>query len=95
MSSNQNIPSSHRSQNRERNGCVLTVTSLKKEKTPLHDYEKRNLLLSPAGRLITYREWDVDPYQKGVNRGAERIVIGSDGRAYYTNNHYGTFTLIE
>ena len=32
MSSNQNITSSHRSRNRERNGYVLIVTSLKKEK---------------------------------------------------------------
>ncbi|MCA9091421.1 MAG: hypothetical protein KDA90_22630, partial [Planctomycetaceae bacterium] len=45
-----------------------------------------------AGKPITYREFDVNPYQKGVNRGAERIVIGSDGRSYFTNNHYRTFT---
>ena len=35
MSSNQNIPSSQRSQNRERDGCVWTVTSLQKEDTGL------------------------------------------------------------
>jgi guanyl-specific ribonuclease Sa len=44
-----------------------------------------------AGNPITYREWDVKAYQKGVNRGAERVVTGSDGKAYYTNDHYGTF----
>jgi len=44
------------------------------------------------GNPISYREWDVNPYQKGVNRGPERLVTGSDGKAYYTNDHYGTFT---
>lgn len=45
----------------------------------------------PTGQSITYREFDVNPFQKGGNRGAERIVIGSDGKAYFTNDHYGTF----
>jgi guanyl-specific ribonuclease Sa len=45
-----------------------------------------------AGNQITYREWDVNPYVKGVNRGAQRIVTGSDGSAYYTSDHYQTFT---
>ena len=48
-----------------------------------------------AGNPITYKEWDVNPYRKGVNRGAERIVTGSDGSAYYTNDHYKTFKLME
>lgn len=47
------------------------------------------------GRPITYREYDVHPHQSGVNRDAERIVRGSDGRAYYSNDHYKTFTKIE
>jgi guanyl-specific ribonuclease Sa len=46
------------------------------------------------GNPITYREYDVNPRTPGVNRGSERVVIGSDGRAYYTNNHYSTFTPI-
>ena len=44
------------------------------------------------GTPITYREFDVHPHMPGVNRGAQRIVIGSNGRAYYTNDHYATFT---
>jgi RHS repeat-associated protein len=44
------------------------------------------------GNPVTYREYDVNPYQTGVNRGTERIVIGSDGKAYYTDNHYQSFT---
>ena len=46
------------------------------------------------GNPITYREYDVHLHQPGVNRGAERIVIGSDGNAYYTDDHYDTFTKI-
>ena len=46
----------------------------------------------PDGSSITYKEYDVNPYTPGVNRGPERLVVGSDGRAYYTNDHYTTFT---
>jgi metalloendopeptidase OMA1, mitochondrial len=42
-------------------------------------------------KTITYREWDVNPHASGKNRGAERLVTGSDGRAYYTLDHYRTF----
>jgi hypothetical protein len=43
------------------------------------------------GNSITYKEYDVNPYQKGVNRGSERVILGSDGNAYYTPDHYATF----
>ncbi len=42
-------------------------------------------------KTIKYREWDVNPLVEGRNRGAERLVTGSDGRAYYTSDHYRTF----
>ncbi|WP_040774647.1 ribonuclease domain-containing protein [Nocardia pneumoniae] len=45
-----------------------------------------------AGKPITYREWDVNPKQPGRSRDAERIVTGSDGSAWYTGDHYKTFT---
>jgi guanyl-specific ribonuclease Sa len=48
----------------------------------------------PEGRPITYQEWDVHPKEPGVNRGAERLVTGSDGSAYFTNDHYRTFKKI-
>jgi guanyl-specific ribonuclease Sa len=41
---------------------------------------------------ITYQEWDVNPLQAGVNRGPERLITGSDGSAYFTGDHYSTFT---
>ncbi|WP_433575803.1 ribonuclease domain-containing protein [Nocardia brasiliensis] len=45
-----------------------------------------------AGRTIAYREWDVNIKQPGHNRDAERIVTGSDHSAWYTGDHYATFT---
>lgn len=44
---------------------------------------------------VNYKEYDVNPYVKGKNRGAERIVIGNDGSVWYTNDHYFSFTQIE
>jgi guanyl-specific ribonuclease Sa len=44
-----------------------------------------------SGRPIRYQEWDVNPKIPGRNRGAERLITGSDGRAYYTRDHYRTF----
>jgi guanyl-specific ribonuclease Sa len=46
------------------------------------------------GRAVSYQEWDVNPKVHNVNRGAERLVTGSDGSAYYTSDHYRTFTKI-
>jgi guanyl-specific ribonuclease Sa len=47
----------------------------------------------PSGH---YREYDVNPRIRGRSRDAERIVIEQDtGRAYYTGNHYRTFTLMD
>ena len=55
-------------------------------------YNDEGLLPSDAsGNAITYREYDVNPYQKGVDRGSERIVVGSNGSAYYTDDHYKSF----
>lgn len=45
-----------------------------------------------SGKAISYREWDVNPKQRGQARDAERIITGSDGSAYYTGDHYKTFT---
>ena len=36
-----------------------------------------------------YKEWDVHPKVKGVNRGTERLVTGEKGEIYFTNTHYG------
>ena len=44
---------------------------------------------------VEYREYDIYPYQKGTRRGTERVVIGSDGSVWYTNDHYFTFKQME
>ena len=42
-----------------------------------------------------YREYDVNPKIRGRSRDAERIVIEqATGRAYYSGDHYRTFTLM-
>ncbi|MEV0687846.1 ribonuclease domain-containing protein [Nocardia sp. NPDC050378] len=45
-----------------------------------------------AGNPVKYQEWDVNPKQRNRGRDAERIVTGSDGSAWYTGDHYETFT---
>lgn len=47
------------------------------------------------GNTINYQEWDVNPKVEGQNRGTERICTGSDGRSWYTNDHYRTFTEVK
>jgi ribonuclease T1 len=44
-----------------------------------------------SGKKIVYQEWDVNPKKRGVNRGAERLITGSDNRAWYTSDHYKSF----
>ena len=47
------------------------------------------------GNRIEFHEWDVNPKIEGQNRGTERIITGSDGRAWYTNDHYQSFKEIK
>lgn len=44
----------------------------------------------PAG---TYHECDIDTIGRD-SRGAKRLVYADDGRIYYTEDHYETFTLL-
>ena len=57
--------------------------------------EKRLPQKAPDGKKIRYSEWDVRPKVQGKNRGAERLVTGSDQSAYYTKDHYKTFLKID
>lgn len=59
------------------------------------NYEKHLPQKDENGRRINYQEWDVNPKKQGRNRGAERLVTGSDGRAYFTKNHYKSFQLVD
>lgn len=58
------------------------------------NFEKLLPQTDDKGRKIRYREWDVNPLRPGVNRGAERLVTGSDHSAYYTDDHYKSFKKI-
>ncbi|WP_082956480.1 ribonuclease domain-containing protein [Mycobacterium sp. E787] len=58
------------------------------------NFQNREGLLPPtdsSGKPITYQEWDVNPKVPGQNRDPQRIVTGSDGSAWYTDGHYGSF----
>lgn len=57
--------------------------------------EKRLPKTGDDGKKLKYKEWDVHKKVKGKNRGAERLVTGSDGSAYYTKDHYKTFKQIK
>jgi ribonuclease T1 len=59
------------------------------------NYEKRLPQKTRNGVIITYREWDVLPKIKNRSRGAERLVTGSDRSAWYTSDHYMSFTEIK
>lgn len=43
------------------------------------------------GETIMYHEFDVNNKVQGALRDGERFVRGSDGRTYYTPDHYNTF----
>jgi guanyl-specific ribonuclease Sa len=57
--------------------------------------EKKLATLDGIGIRIRYQEWDVHPKVQGQNRGAERLITGSDHSAYYTQDHYKTFIKIK
>ena len=44
---------------------------------------------------VSYKEYDVNPFIKGQNRGTDRLVIGDDGSVWYTDDHYYTFVKLE
>ncbi len=46
------------------------------------------------GNSVTYKEYDVWPKVPGQGRGTDRVVVGSDKTAYYTDDHYKSFTQI-
>jgi ribonuclease T1 len=47
------------------------------------------------GNNMQYNEWDVNPKVEGQNRGTQRLVTSRSGRAWYTGNHYKSFTEIK
>ena len=49
--------------------------------------------LLPVAKGRQYYECDIDTDGKD-SRGAKRIVFSNDGLIYYTDDHYGSFTLL-
>jgi ribonuclease T1 len=56
--------------------------------------ERRLPKFDKEKKPIKYQEWDVNPKVRGRNRGPQRLITGSDGSAFYTPDHYKTFTKI-
>ena len=44
---------------------------------------------------VNYKEYDIFPKEKNINRGDKRLVIGDDGSVWYTDDHYATFKKIK
>ncbi|WP_341226638.1 ribonuclease domain-containing protein [uncultured Arcticibacterium sp.] len=59
------------------------------------NYEQLLPKTAPNNVKLSYKEWDIHPKKKGQNRGAERLVTSSDGKAYYTADHYASFVKLE
>ncbi|MBS4102031.1 ribonuclease domain-containing protein [Tsukamurella paurometabola] len=58
------------------------------------NFEGRLPKTDKQGRRAKYTEWDVNVKKPGRGRDAERIITGADGGAWYTLDHYETFTRI-
>jgi guanyl-specific ribonuclease Sa len=83
---------------------IEVLTYVKKYNEPKKGYiggrkffnrEKRLPERENSGKKIEYKEWDVHPGKINKNRGPERLVTGSNNKAYYTHNHYRDFTEIK
>lgn len=68
-----------------------------------HKYENKDAGLPGVdenGKAITYDAYDIDPpsatqSSNGQTRGKKRLIIGSDGKKYYSSDHYKTFSQIK
>lgn len=49
---------------------------------------------NPLPNTTTYREYDINPFVTNKQRGLERLVVGDDGSAWLTVDHYKTFIRI-
>ena len=58
------------------------------------NFEKRLPLKDQSGKNMKYQEWDVNPKKSGRNRGTERLITSENKRAWYTGDHYESFTEI-
>ncbi len=59
------------------------------------NYEQHLPERNEKGKLIKYREWDIYPNVEGKSRGMQRLITASDGRSWYTADHYNSFTEVK
>lgn len=61
---------------------------------PLPGYEGGRTFNNYEGKLpdgVSYKEYDVNPKTNGIRRDGERVVLGNDGSAWYSPDHYRSF----
>lgn len=63
--------------------------------TLFRNREKILPIKNAQGKKLSYKEYDIYPLQQGKRRGAKRVVIDSEGNAYYTKDHYRTFQIMQ
>jgi len=73
------------------NGAVDGQTDGTKAGGKWGNYDDQLPMTDENGDTITYKEFDVNNKIEDMTRDAERFVVGSDGRVYYTEDHYDTF----
>jgi guanyl-specific ribonuclease Sa len=90
----------------QRNKAVAAKVAKKvkeQDGAPLEGYEGGRVFGNHEGRLpskdkngnaIKYWEYDVYPLSDEHGRGKVRVVIDSSWNAWYTNNHYKSFTAL-
>ncbi|MBS0040638.1 hypothetical protein KEM39_11060, partial [Neisseria sp. Marseille-Q1983] len=67
----------------------------KKEATPFKNKNPDRTRPLPIGVCYTEHDYEPEPTnaqrKNGADRGKKRIVIGDNGKIYYTSDHYRTF----
>ena len=59
-----------------------------------HNYDNDLPNFDKNGNSLTYKEYDVFFSNSEKTRGLNRFVRSSEGKVYFTDDHYETFTLI-
>ena len=67
---------------------IVSKTQVKKHNGSIYNNDNKQLpVVTADGKVIKYKEYRIKAPSGESN--VHRIVVGSDGRYYYTNTHYG------
>lgn len=58
-----------------------------------NNYDSQLPSVNYEGNQIAYKEFDVNHFSGGI-RDSNRFAVGSDGKVYYTYDHYSSFVEI-